>query len=101
MIPAIQSVIKIIPTKQLKATTVTMTISLLTSVVVAVPVIFLVVNPTVQFKSSTDGIDRGHKGEDMIEKVLLFKEISREPNIPRNSRTVAAFVCIVSTALAM
>ena len=100
MTPTIQSVIKIIPTKQLKATTVTMTMSLFGSLLFTVGVALVVVSDQLQLDSSGDGIDKGHNGDDMIEKVLLCKDIPRGLNIFKYSRKAVVFVCIVAITLA-
>ena len=105
MTPTRQSVIKIIPTKQLKATTVTMTMSLFGSLlftvrVALVVVALVVVSDQLQLDSSGDGIDKGHNGDDMIENVLLCKDIPRGLNIFKYSRKAVVFVCIVAITLA-
>jgi len=62
MTPTIQNAIKMIPTKQLEATTITMTISLSCSLLVSNC-------DFVQLDCSGDDIDNGHEGEDIVEKV--------------------------------
>ena len=53
-----------------------------------------------QLDSSADGIDKGHKGDDTIEKASLCKDIPIGPNILKWSRKVVAFVSVLPTTSA-
>ena len=81
IIPTTEDVIKMIPTKQLKEIMVIVTMSLAGSLVVVLVVIEELLSMTVsllppivsdnepQLNSSADGIDKGHDGREITEKL--------------------------------